>query len=312
MLSQPPKFLPALLLAAALASAQQPHRIDDAALRNAGKSGEEWLTYGVDQGETRYSPAPSRSTPSNVRRLGPAWSYDLGAGRAAIRKARPSCGMEPSMASRTGAWSSPSTRAQARNAGGVGTRKVNPAGGAGQDLLRRGESRSSNLSRARSSPPSSMEGWRRSTQKPVNPCGRRASPTRRTTRYLDDGPAHCERQSHYRTGWRGASDSWPIRCLRCRNRQVRPWRFYTIPGDPSKKPFESPAMKKAAETSEWRLVEARWRRFRLGWHGVRPRSRPLFTWASGNGGPWPEELRKSKGKRQSLCLFHRRRKTGNG
>jgi glucose dehydrogenase len=41
-------------------SGQQPRRqaqrIDDAALRNAGKTGEEWLSYGLTPGETRYSP----------------------------------------------------------------------------------------------------------------------------------------------------------------------------------------------------------------------------------------------------------------
>src|ERR1700722_11412610 len=72
------KYLPALLLAS-FAVAQTPHRIDDAALRNAGKAGEEWLTYGLDQGETRYSPLSQINT-TNVGRLGPAWSYNLGEG----------------------------------------------------------------------------------------------------------------------------------------------------------------------------------------------------------------------------------------
>src|ERR1041384_3353452 len=72
------KFLLTLLLAVPL-SAQQTHRIDDAALRSAGKSGGEWLTYGIDQGETRYSPLSQINT-TNVSRLTASWSYDLGAG----------------------------------------------------------------------------------------------------------------------------------------------------------------------------------------------------------------------------------------
>ena len=72
------RYLPAVFLAA-IAFAQQPHKIDDAALRNAGKSGDEWLTYGLDQGETRYSPL-NQIDASNVSRLAPAWSYDLGIG----------------------------------------------------------------------------------------------------------------------------------------------------------------------------------------------------------------------------------------
>src|SRR5580765_1576220 len=72
------------------------------------------------------------------------------------------------------------------------------------------------------------------------------------------------------------------------------WRFYTIPGDPSK-PFENPALKKAAETwsGDW------WKMGGGGtvWDGVAydPEADLIYV-GTGNGGPWPEELRKSKGK----------------
>src|ERR1700756_3913269 len=58
---------------------QQTRRIDDAVLRTAGKTGEEWLTYGLTPGETRYSPLKQIDT-TNVSRLGLAWSYDVGSG----------------------------------------------------------------------------------------------------------------------------------------------------------------------------------------------------------------------------------------
>src|ERR1700731_4603007 len=61
------------------ALAQQPRRIDDTALRNAGKTGEEWLSYGLTPGETRYSPLKQIDA-TNVSRLGLAWSYEAGAG----------------------------------------------------------------------------------------------------------------------------------------------------------------------------------------------------------------------------------------
>src|SRR5262245_19017956 len=60
------------------AIAQQGRRIDDAALKNAGK-GEDWLTYGLNQYEQRYSPLKLIDA-TNVSRLGLAWSYDVGVG----------------------------------------------------------------------------------------------------------------------------------------------------------------------------------------------------------------------------------------
>src|ERR1700733_12889143 len=73
-----------ILLAAfaSVAAAQQAGRVDDATLRNAGKTGQtssDWLTYGLTPGETRYSPLNQINT-SNVSRLGLAWSYDIPSG----------------------------------------------------------------------------------------------------------------------------------------------------------------------------------------------------------------------------------------
>src|SRR5262247_1927622 len=71
--------LTGLLFATWIAAGQQTRRIDDVALRNAGKTGEEWLTYGLTPGETRYSPLKQIDA-SNVSRLGLTWSYDIGPG----------------------------------------------------------------------------------------------------------------------------------------------------------------------------------------------------------------------------------------
>ena len=57
----------------------QNRRIDENALKNAGKTGEEWLTYGLDMAETRYSPLKQIDA-TNVSRLGLAWSYEIGPG----------------------------------------------------------------------------------------------------------------------------------------------------------------------------------------------------------------------------------------
>jgi quinohemoprotein ethanol dehydrogenase len=76
-------ILPAAFAAfASVAAAQQPARVDDATLRNAGKTGQtsnDWLTYGLTPGETRYSPL-NQINASNVSRLGLAWSYDIPSG----------------------------------------------------------------------------------------------------------------------------------------------------------------------------------------------------------------------------------------
>ncbi len=65
------------------AAGQQVKPVDDTALKNAAKNGDEWLTYGRDYAETHYSPLAQINT-SNVSRLGLAWSWDTDArdGRA--------------------------------------------------------------------------------------------------------------------------------------------------------------------------------------------------------------------------------------
>jgi len=64
-----------IALSVSLATAQQPQPVDDSALKSAAKHGEEWLTYGRDYAQTRYSPLKQIDT-NNVSRLGLAWYYD--------------------------------------------------------------------------------------------------------------------------------------------------------------------------------------------------------------------------------------------
>src|ERR1700722_7471862 len=72
-----------LLGCAIVASAQQPAAVDLKALKRAGTPNDQlpgsWLTYGKSHSETRYSPLKKIDT-SNVKRLGLAWSYVVGAG----------------------------------------------------------------------------------------------------------------------------------------------------------------------------------------------------------------------------------------
>src|SRR5260221_3891805 len=74
----------AILIAASAASCtstRQPVVVDDAVLRDAPKSAEEWLTTGRDYAETRYSPLKQIDA-SNVSKLGLAWSFDTSSFRS--------------------------------------------------------------------------------------------------------------------------------------------------------------------------------------------------------------------------------------
>ena len=64
-------------LTAWTASAQQAYRVDDKVLLNAGKTGGEWLMNAGAYDATRYSPLKQIDS-SNASRLGLAWYYDTG------------------------------------------------------------------------------------------------------------------------------------------------------------------------------------------------------------------------------------------
>ena len=57
-------------------AAQQAKQVDDAALKEAGKTGEEWITYNQGWSEQRYSQLKQIDA-TNVSRLGLAWYYDI-------------------------------------------------------------------------------------------------------------------------------------------------------------------------------------------------------------------------------------------
>ena len=91
-------FLSTLLLSMAgwVAVAQNTKRINDNALKDAGKNKEEWISYNRDWSETRFSPLDQINA-TNVTKLGLAWSFDIpnvGAGNrqeahASVRQRRP-------------------------------------------------------------------------------------------------------------------------------------------------------------------------------------------------------------------------------
>jgi len=76
---QPKWLLPGvvgILLTTWIAVGLQTRKVDDNALKNAAK-GTEWLNYGMGQNEQRFSTL-TQITPTNINKLGLAWSYEIG------------------------------------------------------------------------------------------------------------------------------------------------------------------------------------------------------------------------------------------
>ena len=282
-------FLTGLLFATWIAAGQQTRRIDDLALRNAGKTGEEWLTYGLTPGETRYSPLKQIDT-SSVSRLGLAWSYDVGQG-GGNQEATPlfwngglygitNWSVVFAVDARTGKerwrWDPEVNQTAVRPKICCGVVNRGIAIYQGKIIAPVIDGR--------------LEALDAETGKPLWEA-RVAYPQDNYT--ITMAPRIAKGKVII-----GVSGSeYPVRGFFAAydaNTGQLAWRFYTIPGDPSK-PFENPALKKAAET--W---SGQW--WKLGgggtvWDGMAydPDADLIYV-GTGNGGPWPEELRQSKGK----------------
>ncbi|PYS02640.1 MAG: PQQ-dependent dehydrogenase, methanol/ethanol family [Acidobacteria bacterium] len=278
-----------LIFATWIAAGQQARRVDDLALRNAGRTGEEWLTYGLTPGETRYSPLKQIDT-TNVTRLGLAWSYDVGTG-GGNQEATPlfwngtlygitNWSIVFAVDARTGKerwrWDPEVNQVTVRPKICCGIVNRGLAIYQGKIIAPVIDGR--------------LEALDAETGKPIWEA-RVAYPQDNYTITMAPRMA----KGKVIIGVSGAE--FPVRgffaAYDAHTGQLA-WRFYTIPGDPSK-PFENPALKKAAETwsGEW---------WKLGgggtvWDGMAydPEADLIYL-GTGNGGPWPEQLRQSKGK----------------
>ena len=279
----------AMLMTAGVAVSQQPKKIDDIALKNAGKTGDAWLTYGLNYAETRYSPLKQIDA-SNVSRLGLAWSYDVGVGGGS-QEATPlvwngtlygitNWSIVFAVDARTG-------KERWRWDPEVNQETVKPKVCCG--VVNRGLA----IYQGKIIAPiidGRLEALDAETGKPVWEA-RVAYPQEDYT--ITMAPRIAKGKviigvagAEYPV--RGFFDAYDAETGR------RAWRFYTVPGDPSK-PFENSAMRKAAATwsGDW---------WKLGgggtvWDGIAydPDADLIYV-GTGNGGPWPEELRKSQGK----------------
>jgi quinohemoprotein ethanol dehydrogenase len=282
-------FLLSLALAAPLMFSQAGRPVTDATLKAAPQNPDEWTTNGFTPQETRYSPLKQLDT-SNVSRLGLAWSYDLGRG-GGNQEATPlfwngnlytitNWSAVIAVDARTGKekwrWDPEVNQDKVRSIICCG-------------VVQRGIALYQGLVIA-----------------PIID-GRLLALNADTGR-----PVWESRVSYYNEGYTltmapriakgkvvigAAGSELPVRGFFSAFDALTgklAWKFYTVPGDPSK-PFENPALKKAAETwsGDW---------WKLGgggsvWDGMAydPEADLLYV-GTGNGGPWPEDLRKSKGK----------------
>ena len=283
------RITPLLFATAALLHAQPGRRIDDAALKNAGANPSEWTSYGFTQGETRYSPLKQIDT-SNVARLGLAWSYDAGRGGGG-QEATPlvwnntifgitNWSIVFALDARTGKerwrWDPQVNQDKTRAQICCGVVQRGMALYQGLIIAPVIDGRLIALDAL--------------TGKPV---------WESRVAYSQDGytVTMAPRIAKGKVIIGVAGSELPIRGFFSAFDALTgklAWKFYTVPGDPSK-PFENPALKKAAETwsgDYWKLGGGG-----SVWDGMAydPEA-DLFYVGTGNGGPWPEELRKSKGK----------------
>jgi len=275
-------------LLACLASAQTPV-VDDAALRRAGGGGAEWLTNGLDLAETRYSPL-KQITADNVDRLRPGWAYELGSSGGG-QLATPlvwngtiygitNWSVVFAVDARTG-------KERWRWDPEVNQAAVRPKVCCG--VVNRGLALYKNLIVApiidgRLDALDAETGkvvWETRVAFPQDDYTLTMAPRIAKGKVIIGASG-----GEYAV--RGFFDAYDAMTGR------RAWRFYTVPGDPSK-PFENAALKKAAATwsGEW------WKRGggATVWDGMAydPELDLVYV-GTGNGAPWPQALRSVGGK----------------
>jgi quinohemoprotein ethanol dehydrogenase len=268
------------LAAVSIASAQQPN---DAAKRG------EWLTYGLTQSETRYSPLDQINA-TNVKRLAPAWSYDVGTGGG---------GQEATPLVWNGTiygitnWSvvfavdAKTGKERWRWDPQVNQEAVRPAVCCG--VVNRGIAIYQGMIIAPIID-GRLQALNAETGKPIWEARVAYSQDEYTITMaprIANGKVivGISGGDHPKRGFFDAYDAITGQRL---------WRFYTIPGDPSK-PFENAAMRKAAETwdpNAWKLGGGG-----AVWDGIAYDPDTDLVYAgTGNAEPWPEEFRGETGK----------------
>jgi quinohemoprotein ethanol dehydrogenase len=285
------RLLALLLLGALLTitSTAQTRRVDDAALKRAGDTGSDWLSYGMSQAETRFSPLAQINT-ANVNQLGLAWSYDVGSGGGG-QEATPlvsngtlygitNWSVVFAVDARTGKerwrWDPEvnQTTVRAKICCGVVNRGLAIYQGMIFAPVIDGRLQALDADTGKVI-------WEARVAFPQDHYTITMAPRIAKGKVII-GASGGDRPTR---GFFAAYDAMTGR---------QAWRFYTVPGDPSK-PFENAAMKKAADT--W---DGDW--WKLGgggavWDGMAYDAEAGLVYVgTGNAEPWALQLRSSKAK----------------
>jgi quinohemoprotein ethanol dehydrogenase len=279
-----------LILTAWLATGQQPRRVDDVMIRNASKTGEEWLTYNGNPQEQRYSPLKLIDT-SNVSRLKQVWSYEIDMGGGGTQESTPLVhdGVLYSVTnwSKIFAVDARTGKEKWRFDPEVNQTTVRPKICCG--IVNRGLAIYENLIIS-----AVLDG--RLLALDMN-TGKPVWETRHVWAQDSYTITMAPRIAKGKVIIGAGGAEYPVRGVVAAfdaKTGKEAWRFYTIPGDPSK-PYESDALKKAA--SSWNSDS-----WKLGgggtvWDGMAydPDEELVYV-GTGNAGPWPEDLRMTHGK----------------
>jgi quinohemoprotein ethanol dehydrogenase len=264
----------------------QAKRVDDPALKNAAKSATDgdWLSYGLTPGETRYSPLKLIDA-SNVKRLGLVWSHEVGDG-GGDQEATPlvwnntifgvtNWSIVFALDARTGRekwrWDPEVNRKATSDKMCCGVVNRGLAIYHNKIYVPVNDGRLQALDVETGKPV-----WETRVSYTQNEQTLTMAPRIAKGKVIV-GAAGGDRPTR---GFFAAYDAET-------GREV--WKFYTVPGDPSKG-FESPAMRKASATwdkDSWKLGGGG-----AVWDGISydPDTDLLYV-GTGNAEPWPEALR---------------------
>jgi quinohemoprotein ethanol dehydrogenase len=282
--------MPGIVLVTWMSLALQTRKVDDNALKNAAK-GTEWLTYGQSYSEQRHSTL-TQITAANVGRLDLAWSYEIGQGGGkqegtplfanGIIYGQTNWSITFAVDARTGKeiWRyDPMADRSTRTCCGVLSRGIAlyedkvlvPVVDGRIEAI---DAKTGKLIWSSPAVPQREPGV-------VSPYSITMA-ARAAKGKVFIGNAGAEYPP-----FRGYVAAFDV------DNGKELWRFYTVPGDPSK-PFESKDMEAAAKT--W---TGEWWKFGGGgsiWDGMAydPDENLLYV-GTGNGLPWPQDLRQGKG-----------------